>query len=266
MRDENRNKKFSFKIFWQDFTDRVWNFYFYLFSFYIVSRILAFFFKSWQNYFDWASFDFFIIFFTILIFLHPKLVKFTKTFFNKLFNFKIKPINLRFNKIKFPDLTSVKTYLSKLYLLLKWLLSVIKFILAQSFLVIKLVLKEFYFLIKKNIYNLWQFVLKQLKKINWGKSLILKLIFIAGVAIYILFFKEIDIIDFWVLFYALVSVLFVLDNRFAAGIALFLLVICPFLLILKQEYLAEIIAGYAYYFLTIAVITAIREFLQEKQP
>lgn len=272
MNGNNKKKKFKLKIFWQDFLDRIWGIYFYLLSFYIISRVLAYFFKSWQKYFDWKSFDFFIILFTILALFHPIVIKFIKTFLKQLLNLKIKAVNLKFNKIKLPDLTLAKSYLAKSCLLFKWFLGTIKVILTRLYLIIKwfflavrIGLKRFGFLAKKNGYKLWQFTTRQLKKINWTKPLIFKIAFIAVAVIYFLFFKEMEIIDFWVLCYAMISILFILDSRFAAGTALLLLVICPFLLILKKDNMAEVVAIYAYYFLIITVITAIRECLREEK-
>lgn len=77
-------------------------------------------------------------------------------------------------------------------------------------------------------------------------------------------FKEIGVLDFLVLFYALISFLFILNSRYSAGAALILLASCPFLLILKKDLWAESAAIYAYYFLVITILTQIRELKKEK--
>lgn len=77
--------------------------------------------------------------------------------------------------------------------------------------------------------------------------------------------KDIGVVDFFVLAYALVSFLFVLDSRYAAGSALVLLAFCPVFIVFKQSDLAEIAAIYAYYFLVITVLTQIRELMREKK-
>jgi hypothetical protein len=90
----------------------------------------------------------------------------------------------------------------------------------------------------------------------------LKIFLIAVILIFSLF-RGIYPLDFLVLFYALISFLFILDSRFAGGAALVLLASCPFLLIFKKDILAESAAVYAYYFLVITVLAQIRELKRE---
>ncbi len=78
-------------------------------------------------------------------------------------------------------------------------------------------------------------------------------------------FQRIEVIDFFVLSYALISILFVMESRIAVGIALACLICCPFLLIQKNGVLAETTAVYAYYFLVITVLTQIREHRRESR-
>ena len=91
----------------------------------------------------------------------------------------------------------------------------------------------------------------------------LKILFIGLVLIFSLF-KGIEVLDFLVLFYALISFLFILDSRVSAGLALVFLASCPLLLIFKQDVFAESAAVYAYYFLVITVLTQIREMKKAK--
>lgn len=84
-------------------------------------------------------------------------------------------------------------------------------------------------------------------------------LFLIAISLIFAVYYEIDVIEFLILLFALVSVLFVLDSRYAAGAALVFLIFCPFLIIFKKEALAEVSAIYAYYFLVITVVTQIRE-------
>jgi len=92
----------------------------------------------------------------------------------------------------------------------------------------------------------------------------LKIILIIVILIYILI-KGIGVINFFILAYALISVLFIIESRLAAGIALLFLTSCPILLILKKEGMAETMAIYVYYFLVITVLTQIREYMKENR-
>jgi hypothetical protein len=106
-----------------------------------------------------------------------------------------------------------------------------------------------------------------LKKSFWKKNLrksdYLKLVAILLILIFSLF-QGIYVFDFFVLFFGLVSVLFVLDMRLSAGCALVLLAACPFLLAFNENAFAETAAVYAYYFLVITVFTGIAENMNRK--
>ena len=71
------------------------------------------------------------------------------------------------------------------------------------------------------------------------------------------------ILNLLVLFYGIVSFNLVLDSRIAAGLALFLLICCPCLLIFKNGPLAEQFAVFSYYFLVITAFTGFRECRKE---
>jgi len=107
--------------------------------------------------------------------------------------------------------------------------------------------------------DLISFFLRKITKKHY-----LKIILIIVILIYALS-KGINPINFFILAYALVSILFVIESRIAAGIALLFLTSCPILLIFKKEAMAETMAIYAYYFLVITVITQIREYWQEER-
>lgn len=107
------------------------------------------------------------------------------------------------------------------------------------------------------------FIFVYFKLSGLGRRTWLKILLIAAVLIFSLF-KEIYVLDWLVLFYALVSFIFILDSRWAAGAALVFLASCPLLLIFKNDILAEGAAIYAYYFLVITVLTQIRELRRER--
>jgi hypothetical protein len=98
-------------------------------------------------------------------------------------------------------------------------------------------------------------------KKNLGRSGYYKLAAILLVLAFSLF-QGIYVIDFFVLLFGLLSVLFVLDMRISAGCALVLLAACPILLAFNQNGVAEAAAVYAYYFLVIAVFTGIGDHIK----
>lgn len=112
--------------------------------------------------------------------------------------------------------------------------------------------------IKKHL-NLFKKLILKLNRRDWSKILIIALVLTFALI------KDITVIDFALLTYALVSIIYILDSRYAAGAALFFLITCPFLLILKKDDWAETAAIYAYYFLIITVITQIRELKREEK-
>lgn len=71
-------------------------------------------------------------------------------------------------------------------------------------------------------------------------------------------FEGIDMLSFLILLFGLVSFLFKLDMRIAAGCGLIFLVVTPVLLAFNEGGFAEEAAVYAYYFLVIAVVTQLR--------
>ncbi len=78
-------------------------------------------------------------------------------------------------------------------------------------------------------------------------------------------FQDIYVVDFFILFFGLISVLFGVDMRISAGCALVLLALCPFLLAFNESVFAESAAVYAYYFLVIAVLTGIGDHIRGKE-
>jgi len=93
---------------------------------------------------------------------------------------------------------------------------------------------------------------------------LIKIGFLAIVLVFSLFW-QINPINFLVLAYALISILFVVESRVSATIALLFLFFCPILLIAKKDPLAEKMAIYAYDFLIIAALARLREYQREEK-
>jgi len=109
------------------------------------------------------------------------------------------------------------------------------------------------------------FLLKK-KILSWQKSAGMSDYVKLAVTVFVLgfsLFQGIYAIDFFVLLFGLISVLWGLEMRISAGLALILLVLCPILVAFSASGFAETAAIYAYYFLVIAVLTAIGDHLRE---
>jgi hypothetical protein len=78
-------------------------------------------------------------------------------------------------------------------------------------------------------------------------------------------FQGIYVLDFFVLLFGLLSVLFGLDIRISAGCGIVCLALCPILLAFNQNTLADAVAVYTYYFLVIAVFTGIGDQIRENK-
>lgn len=115
--------------------------------------------------------------------------------------------------------------------------------------------------VSRQVHQYFTLIYSKLVKIN--RKAWLKIFIIITILIFALF-KEIGVLDFLVLLYALISFLFIVNSRYSAAAALIFLAACPFLLIFKKDVLAENSAIYAYYFLVITVLTQIREFKKDK--
>ncbi|PIV47175.1 hypothetical protein COS21_01390 [bacterium (Candidatus Gribaldobacteria) CG02_land_8_20_14_3_00_41_15] len=111
--------------------------------------------------------------------------------------------------------------------------------------------------------NLVIFVFARIRKLS--EISYIKIGFIIIILAYSLY-KGLNLIDFLVFSYALVSIAFILESRIAAVIALLFLISCPVLLILKKAPFAEAMAVYAYYFLIITVATQLREYCRKERP
>ncbi|MDO8737079.1 MAG: hypothetical protein Q7K29_08395 [Thermoleophilia bacterium] len=86
---------------------------------------------------------------------------------------------------------------------------------------------------------------------------------IIVICVYVLS-KGVDILNFTTLLLGLISILYCIDARISAGIALVFLAICPILLAVNQDVLAEKVAVFAYYGLVITVLTSISELIRDR--
>jgi hypothetical protein len=102
--------------------------------------------------------------------------------------------------------------------------------------------------LKKDLEKIRYFIKKE-----WVRILIIIVVLIFAV------FKGIEVLDFLILIYALISLLFILNSRLSAILAMICLITCPVLLVFKKDIIAETIAVYAFYFLVITVLIQIRE-------
>lgn len=91
-----------------------------------------------------------------------------------------------------------------------------------------------------------------------SRASLIKILIIIAVLIFSLY-QQIDLVNFLILAFGLISVLAPVDNRWSAGAALIFLASCPVLLITKNDILAEKSAIFAYYLLVISVLTMIHE-------
>ncbi len=206
-------------------------FYPYFFGFYVVSLILSFFFKSWGLFFNWPAFD-------VLVIVLGAVSLFSERF--KTFVFGISGLE-RLKKLAANAERSI------------W--GRTKLFLTSAVIVIAGFSRN---LADKAI----GVFLERIRRLR-GRDYV-KLGLVLIVVVYALR-SGIGVIDFIVLLYALISVLFVLDSRIAAGAALVLLISCPVFLIFKKDAIAEVLAVYAYYFLVVTVMTQIGEYLKEKK-
>lgn len=208
---------------------RIRDSYLYFLSFYIFSLILSLISKTWSSFFYWPAFHGAIFFYTLLFILSFEAkINFKRIFkaphINVKAGFKIRDLYIQ-GRLEFIGLTQ------------------------YSFRLVKIQVKKYIHYIYKR--------LSSLSLRNWIK------IFIIAVVLIFAIYYETEVIEFLILLYALMSILFILDSRYAAGAALVFLISCPFLIIFKEDAVAELSAIYAYYFLVITVITQIRELKKE---
>lgn len=202
----------------------------YFFAFYVVSLLVSIFSPAWRGYFYWPAFNLSVLFFA-LISLGSETVK---SFWKEVRAISSGEVGQGF---EIDD--------HKAMIVGRGVLFFRKFLAIMVYAVI---------IPSKEKIISW--------KGNLRKADYIKLGIIAAVLIFSLF-QGIYVVDFFVLLFGLVSVLFVLDMRIAAGCALVFLAACPLLLVFDQSAFAEAAAVYAYYFLIIAVLTGIGDHIKE---
>jgi len=98
-----------------------------------------------------------------------------------------------------------------------------------------------------------------LKKCQIYKILLIKIAVLIIIFFLLYYFTGWKIIDIFVWLFFVFGILFPWGVQAAVGLALLLLLMCPFLLINKMIILANIFAVYAYYFLIIGVFLSIKD-------
>ena len=256
----------------------------YILGFYVVCLILSYFFERWKLFFNWPVFHISVILLGILVLVGRQRERLfillsgikRKKFFEyqkkipkyTLPKFRSQSIAIKGPQIKLSFIKSTLVLLKD-----KWgnAWGIFKRLLFISRGVFIVIIKE----IIKLLGNFFIFIFQETKRLLFGtiqnlaekltgKNLI-KIGFLAIVLIFSLF-RQINPINFLVLAYALISVLFILESRIAAVIVLLFLISCPILLIFKKMPIAEATAVYAYYFLIIATATQLREYWRETRP
>lgn len=219
---------------------RIRDFYPYFLGFYLLCLLIAIFSENWRELFYWPGLNGSFIFFTLIF----------------LATFKLSKLSFKLS-LKSPS-TAVGLARPGLIANLK------KFsVLAKEF---SRFLYNFFIIIlawlsafgRRVFFALFNRA-KALSLISW-----LKIITIAIILVLVIF-KSVSVWELLITLYALVSVLYVLDSRLAAGAALVYLAACPVLLFLDRGALAESAAVYAFYFLVITVLTQMRELRREER-
>lgn len=252
----------------------------YILGFYVICLAFSYFFERWKLFFNWPLFHISVVSLGILVLfgrqgkrsilslraIRKKFLKHKKKILKDVLpKFRNQPGAIKDIQTKIPIIKSILALLKE-----KWgnVWGISKRLLFISRGALIVIIKE----IIKLLGNFFIFVFQETKRLLFGtiqnlaekltgKNLI-KIGFLAIILIFLLF-RQMNPINFLVLAYALVSVLFILESRIAAVIALLFLISCPILLIFKKMPIAETTAVYAYYFLIIAVVTQIREYWRE---
>lgn len=274
----------KFKRILNEVLNHIADFYFYFFVFYVFSLVLSLFFESWKLFFYWAAFHISIIVFGALSLTSEKGKEFVKSIVYKIKKFKIPSYSpakilkenlggqkfqiipkLEIQKIKIPKFDFSKlfsVFFELKNLIPKFFDLAIKF--YESIRTAGVILKIIFIFLIGFLIGLFQipifFVYGQIQKLT--RNDFIKITIMAAILGFALY-KGIDIINFLILVYGLASVLFVMEGRISAAIALAFLILTPIFLIIGNSISAEKMAVFAYYFLVIAIFTQIREYSRE---
>jgi hypothetical protein len=201
----------------------------YFLGFYLISLCVSIFFPVWRDYFNWPAFHLSTLALALISLCSDTVQNFWKG---------VEDFSKTGKEKGFEVASRGVTVIGRVAFLFKRFLRILLFV---------VVLPSW----KK--FLSWQ---RSLGKSDYYK--IAAMVLVLGFSL----FRGIYVVDFFVLFFGLVSVLFGLDMRLSATCALALLVLCPFLLVFNASGFAETAAVYAYYFLVIAVLTAIGDYLR----
>lgn len=217
--------------------------FFYFLAFYACSFALSLFFESWKLFFNWPAMHISAFALGVLSLLSQKGIKIIGKGLPRRASVK------EYVKTGFYQLRSFE----KIFLIFLFLL---KNSARISFRIAALSIK----IILRIIRALARILIQKMRFFGWKRYA--KAGLIAAISAYALY-KGIEVASFFVLAYAMISILFIINGKIAAGIALAFLASCPFFLILKKESLAEAMAVYVYYFMVIAVFTQAREYFKD---
>jgi len=237
-----KNKKT--KLVWEYFSAEIKRIFPYFIAFYLLSLFLAKISPTYKGFFYWPAFNIAILLLVLIYFITIAQSLWSKIL-SKIFLIKKIKINFRRPNFKFDGIKlGVK--------------SSFKLCCRQG----RKVCGIFFIFLKKIILSLKKLLLFIWQKYSW--------MFFAKIAIVIIIlvlslYYNITLPNFLTLAYALIAFLFVLDSRYAAGVALLCLAACPILLIYKKDAIAELFAVYAYYFLVITVVGALIEINLKKR-
>ena len=237
----------------------------YFLVFYVFSLALSLFFASWRLFFYWPAMHIGAALLGVMFLLSAKGKDAIVAFLEPLKRGNDKVIESGKTELaRFKKETAVKKKTAEnLFRLFVGLLGrFFKKVFKIAIVAKKIFVQAVYFLLKIILFLLSRLLAEivQLGKETTKKDY-LKAGLMGAVLIFSLY-EGIKIIEFIILVYALFSILFGLESKIAASVALAFLAVCPVLLIFKKEALAETAAIYAYYFLVITVITQIRNYIK----
>lgn len=217
--------------------DDIAAFFPYFFGFYLIALFLSLFFPAWQGFFYWPAFHAGVVMFGVMSWWSGRARSFRERV-AAMFR-----VGAEVGKSASSDITRSGIGVAQQIV---WRISQRIGDIAKV--AVLVAAKLFHLYLKKAI----RFQ-KGLRRKDYVRGAIVATILMTS-----LFFNA-DPIDFFVLAFGLVSVLFRLDMRIAAAGALAFLVAAPTALIFNQDAAGEVFAVYAYYFLVIAVATGVSE-------
>jgi len=244
----------KFKTILNNVLNHIADFYLYFLALYIVSLIFSLFFESWKLFFYWPAFHISILIFSVLSLMSEKGREFIKLKIYKVQKIKIQNFeipNFELPKIEGPTFNF--TFFTRTGLAFYDAARIAISILRIAIVLAMTILAEIF----KALVNFFYNQIKKMKKADFAK------IGLMGIILIFVLFKGADAVNFLILTYGLVSVLFVMESRISALIALAFLIFTPIFLIIGNAIFAEKMAVFAYYFLVIAVATQIREYIAE---